>query len=152
MAGGVVSLKTADGRTVKLAFAQLSKEDQAFLKPGSTAGTGGSAEGASWPQWRGPNRDDSSTETGLLKEWPADGPKRLWVNEDAGLGYSGFSIVDGVLYTLGLFGDDEKLIALDAATGKKLWDTTVGGRLRNNWGDGPRSTPTVAALNSNAAA
>jgi outer membrane protein assembly factor BamB len=146
VAGGVVSLKTADGRTVRLPFAQLSKEDQAFLRA-SVAGGGAAApasSGPSWPQWRGVNRDDSSTETGLLKEWPADGPKRLWVNEDAGLGYSGFAIADMVLYTLGLWEDDEKLIALDAATGKKLWDVKVGGRLRNNWGDGPRSTPTVA--------
>lgn len=147
VAGGIVSLKTEDGRTVKLPLAQLSKEDQAFLKaavvpgPGSAVKEGGAA---SWPQWRGPNRDDTSAETGLLKTWPADGPKRVWVNEDAGLGYSGFSIVDGVLYTLGLFGDDEKLIALDAATGKRLWATKTGGRLKNNWGDGPRSTPTVS--------
>jgi outer membrane protein assembly factor BamB len=147
VAAGVVSLKTADGRTVKLQFGQLSKEDQAFLRASVTPASGASASagsGGNWPQWRGPNRDDSSTETGLLKEWPADGPKRLWVNEDAGLGYSGFAIVDGVLYTLGLSGDDEKLIAIDTATGKKLWDTNVGGRLRNQWGDGPRSTPTVA--------
>ncbi len=144
VAGGMVSLKTADGRTVKLAITQLSKEDQAFLKGGSAQAGGGPASGAAWPQWRGPNRDDISTETGLLKEWPAEGPKRLWVSEEAGLGYSGFSIVDGVLYTMGLDGDDEKLIAMDAATGKKLWDTKTGGRLRNNWGDGPRSTPTVA--------
>lgn len=147
VAGGMVSLKTADGRTVKLAFTQLSSEDQAFLKASVTPGSAGAASAggeASWPQWRGPNRDDSSNEKGLLKEWPAEGPKRLWVNEDAGLGYSGFSIVNGVLYTLGVFDQDEKLIALDAATGKKLWDLTIGGRLKNNWGDGPRSTPTVS--------
>jgi outer membrane protein assembly factor BamB len=66
------------------------------------------------------------------------------VNENAGLGYSGFSIVNGVLYTLGLYEQDEKLIAMDVATGKKLWDLTIGGRLKNNWGDGPRSTPTVS--------
>lgn len=139
--GGQVTLKREDGQVVRLAVTRLSAEDQAFLR-GASGGEG--AAGGSWPQWRGPNRDDVSTETGLLKEWPAEGPRRLWVNEDAGLGYSGFSIVDGVLYTLGLFGDDEKLIALDAASGKKLWDAKVGGRLRNNWGDGPRSTPTVS--------
>lgn len=141
VAGGMVSLKTQDGRVVRLAMTQLSKEDQAFLKGGGTT-TGGAP---SWPQWRGPNRDDSSTETGLLKEWPAEGPKRVWVNEEAGMGYSGFSIVDGILYTIGLFDDEEKLLALDATTGKKVWDTpTGGGRFKNNWGDGPRSTPTVA--------
>lgn len=144
VAGGMVTLKTEDGRMVKLAVTRLSKEDQAFLKGGNAPAASGAASGASWPQWRGPNRDDLSTETGLLKEWPPEGPKRLWVSEDAGLGYSGFSIADGILYTMGLDGDDEKLIAMDAATGKKLWDTKTGGRLKNNWGDGPRSTPTVA--------
>src|SRR5438876_8213709 len=50
-----------------------------------------------WPQWRGPNRDDSSTETGLLKQWPGPGPKRAWLYENAGQGYSGFSVVAGRL-------------------------------------------------------
>lgn len=36
------------------------------------------AANASWPQWRGPNRDGISKETGLLKEWPADGPTLVW--------------------------------------------------------------------------
>src|SRR5438094_905337 len=40
----------------------------------------------SWPQWRGPDRSDVSTETGLLKEWPASGPQQLWVNKEVGLG------------------------------------------------------------------
>ena len=53
-----------------------------------------------WPQWRGPQRNDQSTETGLLKTWPADGPKQLWVNNDSGLGYAGFSVADGKLFTL----------------------------------------------------
>ena len=33
------------------------------------------AEGAEWPWWRGPNRDGKSPDKGLLKEWPAGGPK-----------------------------------------------------------------------------
>ena len=31
-----------------------------------------------WPQWRGPERNGTSKETGLLKQWPAGGPKLLW--------------------------------------------------------------------------
>ena len=41
-----------------------------------------------WPQWRGPLRDGVSRETGLLKTWPEGGPKRLWLYEKAGDGYS----------------------------------------------------------------
>ncbi len=102
------------------------------------------AAAGDWPQWRGPNRDDVSTETGLLKQWPAAGPKRLWVNSGAGLGYSGFAIVGNKLYTMGLYDAEERLICLDASTGTKTWETTVGAIYKNGWGDGPRCTPTVA--------
>ena len=37
-----------------------------------------SAAAHDWPQWRGPDRSDVSKETGLLKTWPAGGPKRVW--------------------------------------------------------------------------
>ncbi len=96
-----------------------------------------------WPQWRGADRTDQCKETGLLKSWPSGGPRQVWLNRDVGLGYSGYSVVDGVLYTMGLRDDDEYLIALDATTGKEHWATVVGGRLQNGWGDGPRSSPTV---------
>lgn len=103
-----------------------------------------SAMSADWPQWRGPNRDDHSGETGLLKRWPAEGPKVVWMNKDAGLGYSGCSIVDGVVYTLGSRDAVEYVIAIDAATGKEKWSAEAGPLLTNGWGDGPRSTPTVS--------
>ena len=144
---GRVALKREDnGTTIQIPITSLSKEDQAFLQSNSSAGgkAAPSTGSGGWPQWRGPNRDDSSSETGLLKEWLADGPKMIWSTDEAGLGYSGFSIVDGVLYTMGLDGDDEKLIAFDAGSEKKLWETEVGKRYENNWGDGPRCTPTVA--------
>ncbi len=96
-----------------------------------------------WPQWRGPNRDDVSKETGLLKQWPAGGPKRVWLYQEGGLGYSGFSVAKGKLFTMGARGETEFLIALDANTGKELWSAPVGTRYTNRWGDGPRSTPTV---------
>jgi outer membrane protein assembly factor BamB len=96
-----------------------------------------------WPQWRGPNRDDNSTETGLLKQWPSTGPKRAWLFEKAGQGYSGFSIVGGRLFTLGTRDGKEILLALNADTGNELWATPIGDILANGWGDGPRGTPTV---------
>jgi hypothetical protein len=46
-----------------------------------------SAQVADWYQWRGPNRDGHSAETGLLREWPASGPPRLWQTAGAGTGY-----------------------------------------------------------------
>jgi outer membrane protein assembly factor BamB len=98
---------------------------------------------ADWPQWRGPNRDGISKETGLLKEWPAQGPPLVWKAAGAGRGYSSFSIANGRLYTLGLRGDREFVIAFDLANGKEVWATPHGSAFRNDRGDGPRGTPTI---------
>jgi outer membrane protein assembly factor BamB len=98
---------------------------------------------ALWPQWRGPNRDGISKETGLLKQWPAEGPPLVWKAAGAGRGYSSFSIADGKLFTMGLRGDREFVVAFDIATGKEAWATPHGGAFRNDRGDGPRGTPTV---------
>ena len=68
-----------------------------------------------WPTWRGLARDDISTEKGL-KTWPTGGPKKVWMSNDAGLGYAGFSVANGALYTMGAFGNSEKLIAYRAVS------------------------------------
>jgi outer membrane protein assembly factor BamB len=101
------------------------------------------SQAADWPRWRGANFDDLSTETGLLKKWPSTGPKQAWMNQDVGLGYAGFSIVGGTLYTMGARDVIEYVIAVDTATGKEKWAAETGALLTNNWGNGPRSTPTV---------
>jgi outer membrane protein assembly factor BamB len=102
------------------------------------------SEGNSWPQWRGPDRTDVSKETGLLKEWPAKGPTKLWTFKDAGEGYAGFAIVDGKLYTMGARDGKEYLLVLDAEAGKELWNTEIGAQFSyGQWGDGPRGTPTL---------
>jgi len=98
---------------------------------------------ANWPQWRGPNRDGISKETGLLKQWPAEGPPLVWKATGAGRGYSSFSIANDKLYTLGLRGDREFVVAFDVATGKEAWATPHGSAFHNDRGDGPRGTPTV---------
>ncbi|HYU80558.1 MAG TPA: PQQ-binding-like beta-propeller repeat protein [Vicinamibacterales bacterium] len=100
------------------------------------------AQAADWFQWRGPNRDGHSEETGLLKQWPPGGPRLVWKTSGAGTGYSSLSASNGRLYTLGAR-DVEYAMAFDAATGRKLWETPLGRRYRNDQGDGPRSTPTV---------
>ncbi len=56
---------------------------------------------AKWPQWRGANRDDISQEHNLLEEWPEGGPPRVWMFENAGVGYAGPAIVADRLYTMG---------------------------------------------------
>jgi outer membrane protein assembly factor BamB len=98
---------------------------------------------ADWPQWRGPNRDGISKETGLLKQWPAEGPPLVWKASGAGGGYSSFSVANGKLYTMGLRGEREYVVAFDVATGKEAWSTPHGSAFRNDRGDGPRGTPTI---------
>jgi len=100
-------------------------------------------KGADWPQWRGPNRTDVSTETGLLKSWPKDGPPLVWTFTNAGVGYSGPAIVGDRLFTLGARGETEYVFALDTRTGKELWATKVGPMFSEKRGDGPRCTPTI---------
>ncbi|OHE76399.1 MAG: hypothetical protein A2107_09545 [Verrucomicrobia bacterium GWF2_62_7] len=99
--------------------------------------------GNDWPQWRGPNRDDISTEKGLLSEWPADGPPQAWKAEGMGAGYSGVAVAKGKVFTMGDVGEESQLIALDEATGKKLWSLKLGapGQYGNFYG--PRGTPSV---------
>lgn len=98
---------------------------------------------AEWPQWRGANRDDISPEQNLLQDWPEGGPPRVWMFENAGVGYAGPAIVGDRLYTMGARDGKEQLLVLDANTGKELDAIEIGDVLENNWGDGPRGTPTV---------
>lgn len=101
------------------------------------------AQVADWFQWRGPNRDGKSAETGLLKTWPEGGPPLLWRATGIGGGYSSFTASGGRLYTLGSRGNTEYVVALDAQTGKKVWEVANGSLFSNDRGDGPRGTPTI---------
>jgi outer membrane protein assembly factor BamB len=97
---------------------------------------------ADWPQFRGPNRDGISADTGLLKSWPKEGPPLAWQAGDLGKGFSSVAIAGGKIFTMGDIDDSAYLFALDLKDGKKLWSKKVGkkGGRRH---DGPRSTPTV---------
>ncbi len=101
------------------------------------------AVAADWPQWRGPNRDGISKETGLLHQWPNGGPKQIWKTQGLGEGYSSFAVVGSRLYTQGQQGNQEFVLAIDVATGRQTWKTPTSRRADNDKGNGPRSTPTV---------
>ncbi len=106
------------------------------------------AHAADWPQWRGPQRNGVSAETGLLAKWPAAGPKLLWQQANLGGGYSTPAVVGDRIYLLGSSDlENEFVQALDASTaGKPIWQRRIG-----NVGEpkqrpaypGARSTPTV---------
>jgi outer membrane protein assembly factor BamB len=101
------------------------------------------AQAGEWNQWRGPNRDGVSKETGLLKQWAPEGPPLAWKAQGAGAGYSSLAVSNGRIYTMGLRGEREYVISFDAATGKEVWATPNGSAYRDGRGDGPRGTPTV---------
>lgn len=102
------------------------------------------AAAADWSEWRGPGRVDHSPDKAILTDWSGAGPKQTWVSREAGLGYAGFSVVGGTLYTMGAFEGEEKVLALDAASGKTKWAVVIDKRVYDNqWGNGPRMTPTV---------
>jgi outer membrane protein assembly factor BamB len=101
------------------------------------------AAAADWPQWDGPNRDNVSKETGLLKHWPEGGPRLVWTFEQLGQGYSGPAVVGDRLYILGSKDKAEHVFALDVNSGKEIWSCPIGPLFRNGYGNGPRATPTV---------
>ena len=104
------------------------------------------AVAADWPQWRGPERNGLSKETGLLQEWPKEGPKLLWHVKDIGDGYSTPSVVGDWLYVLSNTGKDNEFVqSRQVKDGKVGWTTKLG-KVGPNMGPqypGSRSTPTV---------
>ena len=99
-------------------------------------------QSADWPQWRGPNRDGVSSETGLLKEWPSEGPALLWEKAGLGEGYSSVAVVDEIIYTTGKKDANEYCTALDI-NGNVKWQTDYGRAWNKDTHRQARCTPTV---------
>jgi outer membrane protein assembly factor BamB len=94
-----------------------------------------------WPQFHGPRRDNRSDETGLLKEWPEEGPKLVWKAGGIGQGFSTVAIVDGMIYTTGNIDKDTVITAMDMS-GKEIWELKNGPAYKRSH-PGTRSTPTI---------
>lgn len=110
--------------------------------PTFSAQAGKAEKSLDWNQFRGPNRDGLSPDTGLLQQWPASGPPQLWKATGIGTGYSSVCVFGNHLYTMGEFSGKCFLLALNSADGKILWKTEIGnGGNPGNRGEGPRSTP-----------
>jgi outer membrane protein assembly factor BamB len=97
---------------------------------------------ADWPQFMGPNGDATSSEKGLLRAWPAGGPKVLWATS-MGPGYGGAAIRQSKVYVLDRVEQQKDVLrCFDLISGEEEW--TFGydapGRLDH---DGSRSTPAV---------
>lgn len=121
---------------------------------------GTAAQSPDWPQWGGPTRDFKARSRGLAGSWPASGPKELW-SRPLGEGYSAIAVEGGVLYTQyrpvkGVFSaivakftgsSPEVVAALDAATGRSLWEhvyeAPIHPKMNAGYGPGPNATPLV---------
>lgn len=88
---------------------------------------------AQWPQWRGLMRDGSSSETNLLRDWPAEGPRLLWSSDTIGDGYGSAIIQDKVIYVPGTKDSSEIITAFDL-NGKILWQKRYGKALKESPG------------------
>ena len=95
----------------------------------------------SWPVFHGPDGNNKSPDTGLLREWPEDGPELIWQTDGLGSGYSTVSVANGMIYTAGSIDEKTVVTALDM-DGNVVWRAENG----EGWTEsfpGPRGTPTV---------
>ena len=162
-ANGQVHLQKADGSMLTVDIGKLSKADQRYLRdelsrrktrpttprtppaetvpqetvPRETVASGG----GDWPGWRGPNRDGKSPDTGLLKQWPAGGPKLLWEVNDIGKGFSTVAVTGGTVYTTGTVGNALVLFAFDLE-GNLKWKVDHDQAYTKSH-PGSRSTPMI---------
>ncbi len=100
---------------------------------------------AQWAQWGGPQRNFMVEAKGLASTWPEGGPEKLWARE-LGDGYATVAVDEGRLFTMYRVGEDEFSVALDAKTGKTLWEhknPSPYTSLMNEYGPGPHATPLV---------
>ena len=98
---------------------------------------------ADWPQWQGPDRTRISKETGLLKAWPASGPRVVWTATGLGAGFGSMSVAGDRVFLQGVRDGSSVVIALNRGDGKEVWSKALGKPQTNDRGPGPRGTPTV---------
>ena len=134
--------RTASTDTDSRPSSRSSRSRRSMLKSDEPTLAAASSSG-DWNQFRGPNRDNLSPETGLLTSWPGQGPPQAWVARGIGEGYSAVSISNGRVYTMGNVDDEEKVLCLDLASGNRIWSATNGSPYREGQGNGPRGTPSV---------
>ena len=104
------------------------------------------AEASDWPQWQGPNRDGKSAETGLLKQWPENGPPLAWRIDKLGGGDSAPAVAGGRIYLMANRGEEEVVWALSEKDGSEIWAIPLGPAVQQRASqgkEGPGCTPTV---------
>ena len=102
------------------------------------------ADATDWPTFLGPTRDGVSTEKGIITPWPAKGLKKVWDCE-LGIGFAPPVTAGGKLFHADRFGDNIRLTAREADTGKFLWKYEYDTDYKDfyNYDPGPRAGPVV---------
>lgn len=136
-------MATAPAATVADGTPKPERTKPASKKKVAAKGDDAAGDTTDWPQFRGPNRDNISTEKGLADKWPEGGPKLVYSHDGYGEGYSSVSIVGEKMFMLGSIGNDETLFALARDNGDIQWTRKLGRLRGDGQGGGPRSTPTV---------
>jgi outer membrane protein assembly factor BamB len=122
--------------TVSPLFAQATKTKAGAAKANDLAAA--EAAKGDWSRWRGPNGDGISQETGLLDQWPEEGPPLLWKVKGLGNGFASVSVANGRIFSMGKKEGGTHIICRKVEDGSELWSTEIGER-----GNDPNCTPTV---------
>lgn len=96
-----------------------------------------------WSQFRGPDRDGKSDETGLLQQWPSDGPPLVWQLTGIGQGYSTPSTSGPWVVAQGTHENNSAVYGISRADGALLWRTILGPAYRKSTNIGPGASPTI---------
>ncbi len=140
----LLSLGTAVSLAVLTLAAQSGQKSTAARKAVTKTKPAAAAE--DWPVWGGKNRDFLVNTSGLADSWPAAGPKKVW-SRALGDGYSAIAEESGVLYTAFRRDSKDVITALDAVSGKKIWEYEYVNPFTNSFsekvGPGPYAMPQV---------
>ena len=99
------------------------------------------ADSTFWPRFHGPKGDNISAATGLLKQWPEEGPRLIWTAEGIGNGFSGVTLANRLIFTAGNMDEKTVVTALDM-NGRIRWQAENGTAWISSH-PGTRGTPTI---------
>src|SRR5260370_894572 len=132
--------------TMFLASAQTTQKKAASKKAALKKSAAPAPVAEDWPVWGGHNRNFIANASGLADSWPDAGPKKIW-SRALGDGYSAIAEEGGILYTAFRRASKDVVTALDAASGKTIWEFEYSSPFVNDFaekvGPGPYAMPQV---------